>query len=210
VEFERETQREFLRNVEDEADKLEGIVDNLLDLSRMESRQLRLERQPVDLRGLALDVAESMMAHCPQHRFAHDLPPEPLVALADAGRMEQVLRNLLDNAIKYSPGGGTVSLQGRRRGGRIVIRISDEGIGIPPQALDRIFERFFRVPNEATQAARGAGLGLAVCQGIVEMHGGQIWADSREGEGSTFSFTLPAHLEDGLDHKAAPGHGGSA
>jgi signal transduction histidine kinase len=113
----------------------------------------------------------------------------------DSKRIEQVLRNLLSNALKYSPEGGTITLHGAIRGygdeKQLVIRVSDQGIGIPPEETEKIFERFYRGENEVIQSMRGAGLGLAVCRGIVEAHGGRIWVESVPGAGSSFFFTLP-------------------
>jgi len=191
VDFDRETQREFLRDIEEEADKLEKIVDNLLDLSRMKDGRLRLDKRPTDVGQLAREVMENMEAQPTQHHFIHDFPSDPLVATVDPKHIEQVLRNLLSNAIKYSPEGGTITVQGRGDKRQLLVRVSDQGIGIPSADLERIFERFYRVENEITQSVTGAGLGLAVCRGIVEAHGGRIWAESTIGVGSNFYFTLP-------------------
>jgi two-component system sensor histidine kinase VicK len=114
-----------------------------------------------------------------------------LVATVDPKRIEQVLRNLLSNAIKYSPEGGTITVQGCGDERQLLVQVSDGGIGIPSEDLERVFERFYRVENEITQSVRGAGLGLSVCRGIVEAHGGHIWVESALGAGSTFYFTLP-------------------
>ncbi len=195
VEFDRKTQREFLHDIEQEADKLETIVDNLLDLSRMEDRRLRLDKRPTDVGQLAREVMEAikleMETQLTEHRFVHDFPPDPLVATVDPKRIEQVLRNLLNNAIKYSPEGGTITVQGRGDERQILVSVSDQGMGIPSEDLERVFERFYRVENELSRRVRGAGLGLAVCRGIVEAHGGHIWVESTLGVGSTFYFTLP-------------------
>jgi K+-sensing histidine kinase KdpD len=191
VDFDRGTQREFLRDIEEEADKLEKIVDNLLDLSRMKDGRLRLDKRPTDVGQLAREVMENMEAQPTQHHFIHDFPSDPLVATVDPKHIEQVLRNLLSNAIKYSPEGGTITVQGRGDKRQLLVRVSDQGIGIPSADLERIFERFYRVENEITQSVTGAGLGLAVCRGIVEAHGGRIWAESTIGVGSNFYFTLP-------------------
>jgi PAS domain S-box-containing protein len=185
------TQRELLADIADETGKLEKIVDNLLDLSRLEEKRLLLRKEPMDLRRLAQEVIATMQAQTSQHRLTEDFPVEPLVVEADPRRIEQVLCNLLDNAIKYSPAGGTITVEGQQKGQEIVVRVSDRGIGIPASDLERVFERFYRVENELTMRQRGAGLGLAVCQGIVEAHGGRIWAESTPGVGSTFTFTLP-------------------
>jgi K+-sensing histidine kinase KdpD len=195
VDFDRETQREFLRDIEEETDKLEKIVDNLLDLSQMKDGRLRLDKRPTDVGQLAREVMETikleMEVQPTQHRFVHDFPSDPLVATVESKRIEQVLRNLLSNAIKYSPEGGTITVQGRGDKRQLLIRVSDQGIGIPPEELERVFERFYRVENEIIQSVRGAGLGLAVCQGIIEAHGGRIWVESTIGVGSNFYFTLP-------------------
>jgi PAS domain S-box-containing protein len=193
VEFDRETQREFLQDIDEETERLEKIVDDLLDLSRMESGRLRLDKRPTDFGQLIREVVEAMGTSIQpvQHRFAYNLPADPLVAIVDPKHIEQVLRNLLGNAIKYSPEGGTITVGGSGDKQQTLIWISDEGIGIPGRDLERIFERFYRVENEVTLNVRGAGLGLSVCRGIVEAHGGRIWAESAPGEGSTFYFSLP-------------------
>jgi signal transduction histidine kinase len=190
VDFDRETQKQFLRGIDEETDRLERIVDNLLDLSRIESGRLRLDMRPTDVGRLAREVMEDMEAQAIQHCLIHDFPPDPLVAIIDPKRVEQVLRNLLSNAIKYSPEGGTIALRGSEGERHITIQVSDEGIGIPAGDLERVFERFYRVENEITRSVGGVGLGLAVCRSIVAAHGGRIWAESTLGVGSTFSFTL--------------------
>jgi PAS domain S-box-containing protein len=198
MELSAETRREFLLDIDDETDKLEQIVDNLLDLSRIGAGRLRLDRRPTDLGRLASQVMEAMEVHLQGHRFRHDFPAEPILADVDPKRIEQVLRNLLSNAIKYSPEGGEITVRGRRDVGQFaLIWVSDQGIGIPQEDLGRVFERFYRVENEITERVRGAGLGLAVCHSLVEAHGGRIWAESMPGSGSTFYFTLPVNGEDG-------------
>jgi K+-sensing histidine kinase KdpD len=191
VDFDHATLQEFLGDIKEETDKLEEIVDNLLDLSRMQNKRLRLDKRPTDAGQLARKVLGVMEIQFAQHQLVYDFPPEPLVAMVDPKCIEQVLRNLLSNAVKYSPNGGTITVQGRKDEGRLLIQVSDQGIGIPEEDLDKVFERFYRVENEITQNIRGVGLGLPVCRGIVEAHGGRIWAESTLGVGSVFSFTLP-------------------
>jgi PAS domain S-box-containing protein len=192
VEFDRDTQRNFLSNIEEEVGKLEQIVENLLDLGRVEGGRLRLEKQSVDLAELARSVVRVMNTLSNRHSFECNFVSEPLMATVDFKRIEQVLRNLLDNAIKYSPNGGTISIQGSLEKSQILISVTDQGIGIPADAWDKIFERFYRAENVITLRMRGAGLGLSVCQGIVEAHGGLIWVESQPGVGSIFCLTLPA------------------
>jgi PAS domain S-box-containing protein len=190
VDFDREIHREFLLNIDNETERLEKIVDDLLDLSRIESARLHLAKQPTDMSQLAQEVTQAMESQLEQHHIVHDFPTEPLVATVDPERIEQVIRNLLDNAIKYSPAGGTITVGGRGDERQLIIWVKDQGIGIPSEDLGRIFERFYRVENQTTQHVRGAGLGLTVCWGIVEAHGGRIWAESTPSVGSTFYFTL--------------------
>jgi PAS domain S-box-containing protein len=190
VNFDHETEKECLRIIDEETERLETIVDNLLDLSRMESGRLHLDKRPTDMGQLVKEIVQAMGIQITQHSVVLDLPAHPLTAQVDARRIEQVLRNLLSNAIKYSPDGGTVTVLARGDDDQLLVGVSDEGIGIPFHDLERVFERFYRIENEATQRTGGAGLGLAVCRGIVEAHGGRIWAESVPGEGSTFYFTL--------------------
>ncbi len=191
ADFDRETQQKFLNNISEETTKLEKIVEHLLDLGRIESGRLHLDKQPTDLGQLICNAISSMEALSDRHHLVSDLRPAPLMATVDAKRVEQVLRNLLDNAIKYSPDGGTITVQAYRDGQQILLAVSDEGIGIPAEEWDRVFDRFHRVENELTRRMRGAGLGLAVCRGIVEAHGGRIWMESQPGAGSVFCLTLP-------------------
>ncbi|HDQ71782.1 MAG TPA: PAS domain S-box protein, partial [Chloroflexi bacterium] len=198
--FDWDTRLKFLRGIDEEADRLEIIVDNLLDISRVESGRLRLDKRPTNVNQLVKEIVESMRIELEldplftRHHLAYDFPPTPLIASIDARRIEQVLRNLLSNAVKYSPEGGKITVQGHGNQNQIIIWVNDQGVGIPPQDLERVFERFYRVENEVTQQTRGAGLGLAVCRGIIEAHRGHIWADSVHGEGSVFYFTIPIDL----------------
>jgi len=192
VEFDRDTQRNFLSNIEEEVGKLQQIVENLLDMGRVEGGHLRLEKQPTNLAELVKNVVRGMKTLSTQHSFEYNFVSEPLMATVDVKRIEQVLRNLLDNAIKYSPNGGKIFVQGSLEKSQILISVTDQGIGIPADAWDKIFERFYRAENVITLRMRGAGLGLSVCQGIIEAHGGHIWVESQPGVGSIFCLTLPA------------------
>ncbi|HET89322.1 MAG TPA: PAS domain S-box protein [Chloroflexi bacterium] len=198
VDLDLATQLEFLHDIGDEADKLEKIVDNLLDLSRMESGRFHLEKQATDMGQMAQEVIEDMQMEIRpvHHRFIHDFPPRACIAHVDPKRIEQVLRNLLSNAIKYSPQGGDIVVSGRGDKRQLLLWVSDQGIGISPQDLECVFDRFYRAEHPATRHVRGAGLGLAVCRGIVEAHGGRIWAESTPDQGSSFYFTLPIGGQD--------------
>ena len=191
IAFDDETRQEFLHDIEKETERLEQIVENLLDTSRMREGQLRLHKEPTDVTQLLRSLVSATQFQRIPHHLTLDLPAHPLIAHIDRKRVEQVLLNLLSNAIKYSPGGGSITVQGRGDPSQILIWIRDKGLGIPTQDLERVFERFYRIESEATQSISGVGLGLAVCRGIVEAHGGQIWVESKLGQGSTFYFTLP-------------------
>jgi signal transduction histidine kinase len=126
------------------------------------------------------------------HRFEVDLPSEPLAAEADREKLRQVFNILVENALKYSPEGGTVTLGARRKEDAVEVRIVDEGIGIPPAEQERIFRKFYRAESTARDGAGGTGLGLFIAKELVTAMGGRIWVESTEGEGSSFAFELPA------------------
>ena len=186
-EAERQT---FLGYIASEAQRLTAIVDTLLSVARLEAGDLQVELVPTDLRAVVSDVVTNVQqsADVNGHRFVVHLPDEPLAASADREKLEQILTNLLDNAVKYSPGGGTVTVEAHRRPGRVEVRIVDEGQGIPEAERDRIFSKFHRADTQGG----GAGLGLFIARGLVTAMGGRIWVDSVEGRGSSFAFELPA------------------
>jgi PAS domain S-box-containing protein len=196
VQFEESVRREFLESIERETNRLESVVDNLLDLSRIQSGRLRLEKHLVDLKQMIREVAQSMWMHNPDFYISVDIKAPSLVVPVDAKRIEQVLRNLISNAIKYSPQGRTIAIWGEDNEHYVLVQVRDEGIGIAPADLPKVFERFYRIDNDVTRHVGGAGLGLAICQGIVQLHGGRIWAESTLGRGSTFSFTLPIDADE--------------
>jgi two-component system sensor histidine kinase KdpD len=193
--MDHETRVGFLRDIEDEAQRLRELVDNLLDLSRLRSGRIRLNCHPTDLARLAQDTATRLAPSLEGRRLAVELPAEPLLAWADHARIEQVLRNLLINAALYSPPGAPITLHGVKRANDVLLGVSDKGSGIAAEDLPHIFERFYRGKNARALQTRGAGLGLSICKGLVEAHGGRIWVESQPGMGSTFFFTTP--LEEG-------------
>ena len=185
-EHERQT---FLRYIASESERLAAIVDQLLNVARLDAGDLQLAVAPTDVRSLAAEVVDSVEG-TNQHRFVVDVPDEPLTAVADADKLRQVLANLVDNAIKYSPEGGTVTVAARRRRDRVEVSVADEGRGIAEGERDRIFRKFYRGEG-GTARGGGTGLGLFIAQGLVSAMGGRIWVTSREGEGSRFTFELP-------------------
>ncbi len=186
------TCRRFLTIIQSEVDRLVKLVDDLLDLSRLESRHVTLDLQPVDVGALAAHTADKLrpLADAGGLTLLVQAPPG-VVAPADRDRLEQVLTNLIDNALKYTPPGGRVEVSVVPRGEEVEVTVSDTGRGIPPEDLPHVFERFYRVDRSRTRGSGGTGLGLAIARHIVEAHGGRISVRSRPGEGTTFTVTLP-------------------
>lgn len=197
------TEQEFLGIIAASADKLAVLVDNLLDAAKMEAGVLRLDREPVRVERIAEQVATQRRALAPNHPVRVKADTDLPLADADPVRVEQVISNLVDNAIKYSPEGGpiTIAISG---GEMITVRVSDRGIGIAPEHIGHLFERFYRVDGTLTRTTKGAGLGLYICKSLIEAHGGRIWVDSEPGVGSTFSFTLPRLVETQGEVDAGP------
>lgn len=175
-------------------EQLGQILDNLLELSRARADRLTLNKEPVNIAELARAVVTRLQYKSTGQRFVMDVPTEPALN-ADPVRIELVLRNLVDNAIKYSPRGGQVRVFARRDGENVVVGVSDEGVGISPEDQAKLFTRFQRLEESVRTRTEGIGLGLSVCRTLVEAHGGRIWVESTPGQGSTFSFTIPMNMQ---------------
>ncbi len=172
--------------------RMTRLVNDLVDASGLDTDHLTLQRAPTDLRDLCYQVAGEQMGMTGR-LVTLDLPQEPVQLDLDAVRINQVLANLLSNALKYSPPDRSVSVRLRRTSGAVCVEVRDEGPGIPAEAQSHIFERFYRVPGIQVQHGSGVGLGLGlyICRRLVELHGGTVGVESSEGKGSTFWFTLP-------------------
>ncbi|HEX6632008.1 MAG TPA: ATP-binding protein, partial [Gemmatimonadaceae bacterium] len=187
-------------------DRLIRLINDILDIERIESGKVAMEPGPVNAAELVQGAAEVMLPMAERAGVELYVWAEPLLLVADADRMLQVLTNLVSNAIKFSPAGTQVSVTVEPDGGEALFRVADQGRGIPHDRLESIFERFQQVDSSDSRQKGGTGLGLAICRSIVGQHGGRIWAESIPGEGSTFSFTLPLPVADEeVDDGAAPG-----
>ncbi len=188
VAFGDEERKTFLSYITSESERLTRIVDALLSVARLDTGDLQVNLAATDVQPLVNDVVSSARENGGGgHRFVLDLPTEPLAAEADAEKLRQVLSHLLDNAVKYSPEGGRVTVAARRKSDTVEFHVADEGHGIPAVERERIFRKFYRADAERG----GTGLGLFLAQGLVNAMGGRIWVESAEGEGSRFTFELP-------------------
>ncbi|HLG52034.1 MAG TPA: ATP-binding protein, partial [Chloroflexota bacterium] len=191
VEWDEETRREFLQIIDEESDRLSGLIEDLLEMSEIEAGVLRVEKEPVKLSRLAQKVVRKLKPTARSHPITVSAEPDVPETMGDPRRLEQVLHNLIVNAIKYSPEGSPVTVRVERSGSDILVAVKDQGIGIAPEHLEHVFERFYRVDGKLARETGGSGLGLAISRGLVEAHGGRIWVESQVGKGSTFYFTIP-------------------
>lgn len=183
----------FVKTIEEQADRLSKLVDDLLDLSAVESGHRLPKLAPTDLRALAVDVTRQFAAAAADRGVTlASSSSGPSLARADAEQVRQVVSNLIDNAIKYTEPGGRVEIALEIKGAEVVVSVRDTGVGIPEADLTRVFERFYRVDKARAREAGGTGLGLAIVKHLVEAQGGRVWVESRQPGGSTFFFSLPA------------------
>ena len=187
----REDSRELLSDAIVQTESMANLVDNLLELARQQSGRLVVQCRPLDIGVVIQKVMQMLQSKSPIHRLVIDVPPELPLALADSLRVERILYNLMDNAIKYSPGGGEVIVSARCDAGFLIISVTDQGQGISPADQIRLFQSFERLEETTSEDIRGTGLGLRVCRILVEAQGGRIWVESGKGKGSTFFFNLP-------------------
>ncbi|MCS6862049.1 MAG: ATP-binding protein [Abditibacteriales bacterium] len=192
VEFDRATQREFLGIINSQCDRLSRIINDLLQVSRIESgRPLELHYTTVDVRAVMQRVVRSESLLTSKHRFETNVQPEAESIEADEEKLTRILTNLVNNAWKYSPDGGVITLSARAEDDTILFAVRDEGIGIPAAEQAAIFEKFYQIDGSRTRRAGGSGVGLFLAKQLVTAHGGAIWVESEVGRGATFFFRLP-------------------
>ena len=188
----------FLRIIERNTNRLDLLIQDLLTISALESGRIKLNLQPVDLRTVAEKVLADLHAKAENKNVVLSSELPVLSVRADANRLDQVFANLVDNAIKYGRINGKVTVNGRKLDdGRVEVSVQDDGPGIPPESLVRVFERFYRVDKARSRDQGGTGLGLSIVKHIVQAHGGEVWARSDLGKGATFFFTLPENPSTG-------------
>ena len=192
----RDVAQDFLRRVHRDVNRMTTMVNDLLQLSRLESGQAELRPTAIDATSVLEEAAAQfrLQSAAMDVSLVSDLPPELPIVRAEEEKLLQVLVNLLENALKFTPAGGTIRLWARDEGGRVEIGVSDTGAGIPREHLPHVFERFYKV--DRARGDSGAGLGLAIVKHIVHAYGGEVGVSSEEGVGSTFSFTVPRALQE--------------
>lgn len=189
--FSLQERSEFAALIHDRAEKLSELIDELLDISRIEAGQvISLVRQAVPIAPLVETSLNFFRYSSPRHQFKLRMPASPLIVYADPRRISQVLDNLLSNAVKYSPEGGNITVQLDCATEHCIISVSDEGIGMSSEQIERIFDKFYRV-DASTTAVQGVGLGMTIVRDLIESHGSEITVKSAPGQGTTISFTLP-------------------
>lgn len=183
----------FLRTIERHSNRLTNLIEDLLTISRLESGQITLQLRTVQLRTFADHLLGDLQARASERNVVIENEiPAGLEGRADPDRLEQVLVNLLDNAIKYGKAGGKIIVRGRAAGDQVELCVADDGPGIPTEAKERIFERFYRIDRARSRDTGGTGLGLSIVKHIVQSHGGKVWVESELGRGAQFFFTLPS------------------
>ncbi len=192
--WDKETIRHGLAVIEEEADRLAELIENLLAASKLQAEGMKLNLEDVSLPVLVRQAVERFQTQTDVHTLIVEFPDDFPIIRGDRVRLRQVLDNLISNAIKYSPDGGEIRIRGSFDDEWVQVDVSDEGIGLPPDQIDRVFERFYRVESSLTQTTKGTGLGLYLAHAVVQAHNGKIWARNNPGKGATFSFVLPRHL----------------
>lgn len=179
--------------IEDEADRLTGLIENLLSATKLQAEGMQIKYEDVRLDRIVAAVVERFTTQTELHQFALDFPPGFPPVPGDSTRLRQVIDNLVGNAVKYSPDGGTIRVAGSYTDEQVRVDVHDEGVGLPQDEWGRVFERFYRVDDALTRRTQGTGLGLYLAKAVVQAHGGEIGVHSTPGAGSTFYFTLPRH-----------------
>jgi len=189
-EWDKETLQKGLQTIEEESDRLSRVMNKLLLASRLSAGALKLEKEPVQLALIVQKVVRRLSSFTNNHEFVVDFPADFPTLTVEPNLIEQVFTNLIDNAVKYSPHGGKVTITGTHLDSKVKVTVSDQGVGIPLRDMDQLFQRFHR-GEKGQSKIQGTGLGLYICKSIIEVHGGKMEVSSQINKGSEFSFTLP-------------------
>ena len=189
--------KEFLAAMNEAAENLKKLFHDFLDMQQVKARKVGYQFRPLAIKAVLEEAAATFAGASDRHRLTVNLPAELPLVSGNKKRLHEVVGKLLTNAVRYSPDGGDIVLGARRDGESVTLWVKDEGLGIPPEALDKVFDRFYRVDNTTRRSTAGLGLGLALVREIVAAHGGRVWVESAVGKGSTFYISLPV-----LDNKA--------
>jgi PAS domain S-box-containing protein len=188
--WDRKVIEDSLQVIEEEADRLTDLIENLLDATRLQAGALAINLSDVAINHTAERIAERFRTQSSIHKISVDFPSDFPVVLADEDRISQVLSNLLSNALKYSPNGGEIRITGQVLPKQVLVCVSDQGPGIAPGDIPHVFDRFYR-SVDVSRSTKGAGLGLYLARAVIEAHGGRIWVDPKPGEGARICFSLP-------------------
>jgi PAS domain S-box-containing protein len=183
--------REYANDINTDARRLSRMINELLDLNRMKSGRMLFNSEYVDINRIIMDVVDRTRTNSLAHRISLQLDDQLPLLPGDADKLTQVITNLLSNAFKYSPNGGDIVLHSKLEGELVHVWVQDQGVGIPANALEQIFEPYSRIASGETRYIEGTGIGLTIVRQIIQLHGGKVWAESTPGQGSVFHFTLP-------------------
>jgi K+-sensing histidine kinase KdpD len=193
ISFDDDTRTSFIQTIDGEADRLSHLIDDLLLMSRIEAGAYKAKKEWFEIGEIISAIRDRLYTIAMKHNFRISLPDNSSPVRVDGSRIGEVITNLVENAAKYSAEGTDILLSIEQQDNQLVISVQDHGIGLPEEAWPKVFERFYR--HESSIKRKGFGLGLSICRGIIESHAGKIWVNSRPGQGSTFSFSLPVEKE---------------
>jgi signal transduction histidine kinase len=191
IEWSKKQQLEFLQAANKEADRLTLLIRDLLDMSRIDAGKLVLDKRSYQFKEILDSASGVLRVIAAKYTLEITSLPELPLVLADKSRVVQVITNLVENATKFSPEGSRIEIEATFKVGSVIISVQDHGIGMPPEVVANLFNRFYQARQLVAGKTRGTGLGLTICKGIVEAHGGKIWLESQQGIGSKFSFSIP-------------------
>jgi signal transduction histidine kinase len=194
-EIPEDKRRVYLGVLNEETDRLTRLINELLDISRIESGRMEIQWRQVSVADIVQRVFDMLEVKANKVRLVKDFPDDFPRLSADPDKLEQVLVNLLGNALRYSPPEGTICVAGRRHEDGVVLEVRDQGPGVVFTEQEKVFDKFYRLDNETNRKNPGTGLGLPICRALVNLHGGKIWLESEAGQGCRFFFTLPLNLD---------------